>query len=226
MHRCCAIFTFALLLPFQAVLEQVKALEAQVQALQVGAGEQQQQQAERLAARQSELAAAKAAALAVLHAAVEKRRRHEAEEHPEGRLAHFHVDSVACLPQSVASYSCGVIWLGRPGCRIPPQCHHLLPTLLLAAAHAFAAFLLYNLLLMPSTVHSLWWCCIAQGSRDSQEVSSVCFCFSPRLAGLHSFDLGRLEAAVSSVPASEFEGEQRALTQLSHSLLFRWVGTG
>jgi hypothetical protein len=42
-------------------------------------------------------------------------------------------------------------------------------------------------------------------------------------AGVNTFDLARLEAAVAAVPDSQYSGEQRALTQFSHSLLFRCV---
>jgi hypothetical protein len=70
----------------QAVLGQIKSLEAEVQTLQqqLQQGEAEQQQQQQLQARQDELAAAKAAALAVLHAALEKRKEHEAAEHPDG----------------------------------------------------------------------------------------------------------------------------------------------
>jgi hypothetical protein len=45
-------------------------------------------------------------------------------------------------------------------------------------------------------------------------------------AGVNVFDLARLEAAVAAVPDSQYAGQQRALTQLSHSLLFRCVQCG
>lgn len=66
----------------QAILQKIKSLEAQTLALQGAEDAQQQQQ---FAAMQAELAAAKAAALAVLHAAQEKRKKHEAEAHPDGK---------------------------------------------------------------------------------------------------------------------------------------------
>jgi hypothetical protein len=43
------------------------------------------------------------------------------------------------------------------------------------------------------------------------------------VAGVNTFDLARLEAAVAAVPDSLYAGEQRALTQFSHSLLFRYA---
>jgi hypothetical protein len=42
-------------------------------------------------------------------------------------------------------------------------------------------------------------------------------------AGLDCFDLDRLEAAVASVPRSAYVGNQKALSELSHSMLLRCV---
>jgi predicted nucleic acid-binding Zn-ribbon protein len=74
----------------QAVRDQIKTLEAEVETLQKQqqqGGDDTQQQQQQLQQRENELAAAKAAALGVLHAAVEKRKQHEAQEHPDGRCS-------------------------------------------------------------------------------------------------------------------------------------------
>jgi hypothetical protein len=86
-HIFHCILSLRCLCCFQAVLDQIKTLEAEVQALLLQGErqqQQQQQQQQQLQVRHDELAAAKAAALAVLQAAVLKRKRHEAEEHPDG----------------------------------------------------------------------------------------------------------------------------------------------
>jgi len=65
-------------------------------------------------------------------------------------------------------------------------------------------------------------CTITCPSSSSYCCAVLC-CVAPCL-GVDTFDLYRLESAVASIPASQYKGEQQALTQTSHSMVFRWGG--
>jgi hypothetical protein len=104
-----------------------------------------------------------------------------------------------------------------PTCYIPKnsirQCFALFDTRLLC------------LLASPHTFNAL--SCVNTSFPPSHHPLPLPLPLSRTHAGVDTFDLSRLEAAVSAIPDTAYEGEQAALTQVSQSMLLRcvWVAS-